>query len=318
MRIEKEALGVLDDPPRIDAGVVGDHVACKPDAAGPRPCLQVLQCRVPSQLGGDRVVGKRVGRCLCLGVSHPALDLARGRTALPDADEPQRGEAGPGQPVQLLVGHLVQRGDGPAVLPRELRQPDQGVLRHHHRPGHPVKVGAERLALAGVRAEGRYLRRPGREGREAHLLFLAQDVHAGEQAPQQVAEKVPPAGADELELACQRVRGGFHRAFQEAEQVLAVRTEAGHAAEELAQDLDHARVCGLRFELGVVEQLHERCKAGVVVGKAQQEDLLEGAPDRRLVPPRQAPAGGTARGTARWRCRALPGPASAPGAPAPP
>ncbi len=71
----------------------------------------------------------------------------RGRAALPQADQPQPGEAPARQDVQLFVRDLVQRRDRAPVLLGELVQPDVGVLGDQHQAGHPVPVGAELLRL---------------------------------------------------------------------------------------------------------------------------------------------------------------------------
>ncbi len=138
---------MLRHPARVHAGVIRDHVAGKPYPAAPRALFQCLQPPLAAQLPCNDVVEQGVRGCLCLGISHPALDLAGGAAALPDPDQPQGRETGARQPIQLLVGHLVQAPDLASPRPRELVQPHQRVLGDHHRPGHPVAVFAEGLHL---------------------------------------------------------------------------------------------------------------------------------------------------------------------------
>ena len=207
VRPGEEPLGVLDHPPGVDARVVGHHVAREADAPAPRPVAQVGERRVAAEAAGHRVVGQRVGGGLGLGVAHPPLDVPRGGAALPHADQPERGEPAPGERVQLLVGDLVEPPDGPAVRAGELVEPDQGVLRDHHHPGHPVPVGAEGLGFRPGLVVGRHARDGGARRRGAEPLLLAQEVEAGEQPGQQVAEQRAELAPDVLELVPQRIRG---------------------------------------------------------------------------------------------------------------
>ncbi len=142
-----EPVWMLDHPLGVDAHVVGHHVAGQADASPPRPLSQVLIRRIATQISRDLVVKQRVGRCDRLGIPAHLFDPARCRAALPEADQPQAGEAPTGQLVEGLVGDLVQAVDGALKRHRELVQPHVGVLGHQHQAGHPVAVRAKALRL---------------------------------------------------------------------------------------------------------------------------------------------------------------------------
>ena len=76
VRARDEALGVLDDPARVDAHVVGHHVGGEPDAACRGAVAQVAPGVLAAELVGDPVVGDRVRRRHGLGVAAQLLDRA--------------------------------------------------------------------------------------------------------------------------------------------------------------------------------------------------------------------------------------------------
>ncbi len=140
---------MLDDPARVDAHVVGDHVAGQPDAARGRPVAQLGVGRLAAEVAGDPVVVERVGRGDRLTIAaHPLDPLGRPRS-LPQADQPEAGDAPAGQRVELLVRDRVQGGDRPAVGSRQLVEPDVGALGHQDDARHPGRIGRERLGLVG-------------------------------------------------------------------------------------------------------------------------------------------------------------------------
>jgi hypothetical protein len=55
LRQRQEPLGMVDDPPGIDAHMVGDHVAREPDAAGPRAVAQRGVRTFTAEVVGDPV-----------------------------------------------------------------------------------------------------------------------------------------------------------------------------------------------------------------------------------------------------------------------
>ena len=69
---------MLDDPARIDAHVVGHHVARQADAARPGPVAQGRVRALATEVVGDPVVVERVGRRDGVGVAaHPLDPLGR-------------------------------------------------------------------------------------------------------------------------------------------------------------------------------------------------------------------------------------------------
>ena len=140
---------MLDDPARVDAHVVGDHVAGEPDPARPGPVAQVGVGRLAAEVVGDPVVVERVGRGDRVRVAAHPLDPLRRLRALPQADQPQAGDAPARERVELLVRDRVERPDVAAVRPRQLVEPDVGALGHQHDLRHPGRVRRERLGLVG-------------------------------------------------------------------------------------------------------------------------------------------------------------------------
>ena len=195
---------MLDDPARVDAHVVGHHVAGQPDAVAPRPVAQVGVGRLAAEVLGDRVVVERVGRGDGVGLAaHPLDPLGRLR-ALPQADQPQPGHAPAGQRVELLVRDPVERPDVAPVRPRQLVEPDIRALGDQHDPRHPGRVGRERLGLVGRGPERRRLGAVGvdparirtaapaaTEPQVERALLLGQDADGDVDPPDQVVEALP-------------------------------------------------------------------------------------------------------------------------------
>ena len=102
---------MVDDPARIDAHVVGHHVAGQPDPARPGAVAQVRVGVLATEVVGDPVVVERVRRRDRLGVAAHPLDALRGDGPLPQPDQPQAADAPRGQPVELLVRHRVEGAD---------------------------------------------------------------------------------------------------------------------------------------------------------------------------------------------------------------
>ena len=266
---------VLGDPARVHSRVIGHHVACKPDPPLARTPLQPVQSLSAAQLAGHHVVIQRIGGGFRVLVSHPSLYFARRGASFPYPDEPERGESRPCQPVQLLVGHLVQPPYFPAVLTGELVQPYEGVLGHHDRARHPLRVRAERLYLRGHSYVFVDFGRAGGECAEAQLLLFPQQVDAGEQAQKEVSQQRPPAGADELELPGEGQRSRAHRAAQHLHEGLVVRTEYGLPAKEIRQRIHEREVGGVRGKLRVVKELDKGPEGRVGVCKRYAEHFFK-------------------------------------------
>ncbi len=97
-----EPLGMLDDPGRIDAHVVGNHVAGQADAVVVGAIAQVDVGRFAAQVFGDAVVEERVGGGHGILVAAQELDGLGGAAALPDADEPEGVHAAVGEGLRVL------------------------------------------------------------------------------------------------------------------------------------------------------------------------------------------------------------------------
>ena len=204
----QEPLGVLDDPARVDAHVVGHHVAGQADAAGPGPVAEHGVGVLAAEIVGDPVVVERVGGRDRFGVAaHPLDPLGRLR-AFPESDEPEPGDAPAGEGVELLVGDGVERPDGAAVGSRQLVQPDVRALGDQDDPGHPRRIRRERLRLVHA-AELRRLRATGpaatAEAQMERRLLLGdhaeRHVHPGEERGEGVAEHARPVLADVAKLS---------------------------------------------------------------------------------------------------------------------
>ena len=99
---------MLEYPARIDAHVIGHHVAAKPNAAQPGAIAQVEVCLFPAKIASDRVIIERVCGSRRLGISGELLDTLRGPAALPQADQPEGIEAAARHHVQFFVRNLVE------------------------------------------------------------------------------------------------------------------------------------------------------------------------------------------------------------------
>ncbi len=177
----------------------------------------------PPRSQRDRVVVQRVGRRRRVRVAAPLLDPLRGRRALPQADQPQAGDAPAGEPVQLLVGDRVERPDLAPVAPRELVEPDVGRLRDEHQPRHPRGVAREplRLGLEAGQVGRLAVARAGAEAAATEpqvqaALLLGHHVQREQEPVQQrverVAEQAAPLLADVAQLPGERRRVGAGRA----------------------------------------------------------------------------------------------------------
>ena len=98
--------------------MVGDHVAREADPTRPGAIAEVGVGGIATKVRGDPVIVERVGaRDGVLVAAHPLDPLARDG-ALPQADEPQAGDAPAGERVELLVGDGVEHPDVAAVATR--------------------------------------------------------------------------------------------------------------------------------------------------------------------------------------------------------
>ena len=93
---------MLDDPGRVDAHVVGHHVAGQANAVVVGAVAEVDVGRLAAQIVGDAVVEERIGGGDGVAVAAELLDGLRGAAALPDADEPQRIDAAMGEGLRAL------------------------------------------------------------------------------------------------------------------------------------------------------------------------------------------------------------------------
>ena len=154
---------MLDDPARVDAHVVGHHVAGQPDAVLPGPVAQRSRRR-PRHRGRRRSGSRRGRRRLATASALPRMRLIRSEAtrALPQPDEPQAGHAPAREPRQLLVGDRIERPDLASVAARQLVEPDVRALGHQHELGHPGRVAREGLRL--VRGPRRRPAAPPRAG----------------------------------------------------------------------------------------------------------------------------------------------------------
>ncbi|MEY4070828.1 MAG: hypothetical protein RL721_1442 [Candidatus Eisenbacteria bacterium] len=277
----QEPVGVLDHPARVDPHVVGHHVARQPDAALPGALAQVVPRVLAAQLVRDDVVVHRIGRRRGVGVAGVLLDAGRGAAALPDADEPERGDAERRHAVELAVGHLIESRDGASMVARELVEPHQRALGDHHGARHPVGVVAETLGLlVGSRVVGHVglgavVCAGGAVAGGQPAFLLATQVEREPHALHEVAHQPAPLLLHPLELCDQGVRGRAHGCAQEVEQRFAAGSHAGTAVEE-ARELGRGGARhGAERERGVVEQVAVRGRGGVGVGEREEQPLLE-------------------------------------------
>ncbi len=196
--------GVLDHPARIDAHVVGDHVAGHADAAPRRPVLQVLQRLLAAKIGGDVVIEKRIGRRHRVRIAAQLLDLLRGPAAFPETDQPQSGHAPARQHVQLLIRDLIEPADVALVFLGQLIEPNVDVLGHQDQLGHPVAILAEALGL-DVLADVLVDQGPARTAAGRALLLLLHEVLAEQKPIKVLAEQVSPFFENIRQLAAQRM-----------------------------------------------------------------------------------------------------------------
>ena len=290
---------MLDDPARIDAHVVGDHVAGQPDPARPGPVAQVGVGRLAAEIGRDPVVVERVRRGDRVGVAAHPLDPLRRTRPLPQADQPQPGDAPAGELVELRVGDRVERPDVAAVGSRQLVQPDIGALGDQHDPRHPGRIGRERLRLIRRRRpEHRSLGAAARptapiaattEPQVERALLLGKDADGEIETPDERVEtgpeEDPPGRLDEPQLAGQRggcLAGGQAHELEQREAVPVDRRPTGEGGFEA---LDRILVASAFRERPIVDELLERADRGVLVGDARQQQLLEAVLGRLRLRP---------------------------------
>ena len=281
----EETVGVFDDPSGVDGHVVGDHVGGQADAPPPRPFPQVGQRGLAPEVVSDDVVVDGVGGGDGLGIAHHLFDALGGAAAFPQADEPQARNAAVGQRIQLLIGDLVQAGDGAAILAGELPQPDVGVFGQKDDPGHPVGVGGIVFGLLFQPAQVGGRGGPGRaEGPRPG--FFGDEVEAEEQFQGQIAQPGRPVLPDVAELAFQGVGRGEDGFQQHVDQAFAGVGEAGLLVEEAAQALEDGQVGGGSGERGVVEEVAVGGGRGVLVGDPEEDEFLQRSfPMRKPVAP---------------------------------
>jgi hypothetical protein len=107
----QEPVGVLHHPARVDAHVVGHHVARKPDTARPCSVAKRFIGAFAAEVVRDAVVVQGICGSHRVQVAAPALDLLGRLRSLPQPDQPQPGDAPAGKRVELLVGDGVERPD---------------------------------------------------------------------------------------------------------------------------------------------------------------------------------------------------------------
>ena len=143
--------GCSIDPARVDAHVVGHHVAGQADAARPGAVAQVRD-RPPRRPGRPRCGSRSANRREATASGLPRSCLMRCeawlRSHSPISHRPVKPAAR--EPIAA-----PRRGSGPGVqigrpyCARELVQPDVRALGHQHHARHPVAVPAEALRLTG-------------------------------------------------------------------------------------------------------------------------------------------------------------------------
>ncbi len=86
-------IGMLDHPASINAGMVGHHVAGQANPALPGFFTQHRHGSLATQIVRNHIIVQRVRRRHGIGVAHDLLDRAGSGAALPQADQPQPGDA---------------------------------------------------------------------------------------------------------------------------------------------------------------------------------------------------------------------------------
>ncbi|OQA94010.1 MAG: hypothetical protein BWY25_03017 [Chloroflexi bacterium ADurb.Bin222] len=271
-----EPVRVLDDPGRVNAHVIGNHVAAHADPAFPGAGLELIVGRLAAEVLGDAVIQQRVRRRHRLRIAHDLLDALGGLAALPQPDQPQPGEAPACQLVQLRVGDLIQAGDGTLILFGELVQPDVGVLGEDDDLRHPIAVRAEgfKLQLLPLELEGQQGFGAGAKAEEG-LAFLGDQVEAAQEPVKIAAQERRPAAADEFQLCFQGVRRVADGREEHVHQIFVVRPEGRLRVEEIVEAADDLGIGGESFQGGVIEELQERHAGGIDVAHPQEEQLLE-------------------------------------------
>ena len=291
---------MLDHPARIDAHVVGHHVARQPDPVLPRAVAQACVGPFAAEVLGDPVVIERIGRGDGVDVAAHPLDLLGRFRALPQADQPESRDAPASERLELVVGDRVERPDVATVRAGQLVEPDVGALRDQHDARHPGRVRRERLEFLGGAAErrclGRPAARPPAESEVHPALLLGEQadrpVEAGDELLEPGSQERRPMGPDVAELAGQRGRGVPSRRAHQLDQRdpgVVHRRAVGEGRLEAVDRIPIART----FEQGlVVDELADRSDRRVLVGHAGQEQFLEalgggfrlGAEARELLP----------------------------------
>ena len=298
-----EPFRLLDHPRRIDAHVVGNHVAGQPNTVQVSAVAQIRVSRLAAQIFGNCVVEERIGRSHRVRIAAEQLDCLGGSAALPDADQPQRIQPARGERGELLVWNLIEAGNRAPILPAHLRQPHVGALGDQHDGRHPGGVGRELLIFVRRIAEDGNLGgadhvRPlllaalamapggfaGLHGGRVELhpdsqLFLMQNLAGDQQVMiQAVAQHRLPQLANQRQLLAERARRAHRRRPQQLQQVH--RLGAGERNQragckiigKLPRHLAIHRPLGQRLFL---EKLLEGLKGFIAVGGPQQQQLLQ-------------------------------------------
>ena len=135
--------------------MVRHHVGHDANADGASPRTQCCKCRIATELLVDNVFGNGVGGTLSIKISSTHLHGARRGAAAPDADRPECADAALRKKLQLLFRDLIEATNRCAVALRELREPDEEMLRLNDDLAHPGGIAAVARWLRG--AEGRLL-----------------------------------------------------------------------------------------------------------------------------------------------------------------
>ena len=238
-------------------------------------------------------------------VSAQALDGARGDAALPEADEPEAGDAAVGEQMKLLVRNLVEAMDVAEIFLGELLEPDVGALGHEDDVGHPGLVGGEvfvfvergliaggvflaaELVVAdelvadeahaspGGRAVAELIRAGGMETHPDSEVLFAQDIDGEQNAANVCVEIRGPLLADEVELADEGVGRCEERRAEGVEEAADAGRDGRARAEVVGEGGGDVGVDGLLFEDGVFEELVEGLERGVDVGDPEHQQLFE-------------------------------------------